>query len=123
MKSIIFFALCLISNLTTLFIAAFDILERITEFFFKKTIASLINVLSFTSNLIEFSELRISSLNAKSEDITGNPQAIASIIALLQPSPIVGKTNMSAALRYLYIRLCSSGPWNNIFGQFGFIGP
>lgn len=41
---------------------------------------------------------KISSLNALFDDIIGNPQAIASTIALLHPSFNVGNTKMSAAL-------------------------
>ena len=69
-------------------------------------IAFLIPSKSIGFTRMELSGVRISSLKGNAEDIIGRPQAIASIMALQQPSAKVGKTNISAAERYSAIRSC-----------------
>ena len=66
---------------------------------FKNLIDVDISLILFGFTKMELTLFKISLLNGKFEDIIGNPQAIASIIAFEQPSFNVGKTNTSAQFK------------------------
>ena len=73
------------------------ILVAITLIYF---IASAIFSVSSGSTIIEFCVFNISWLKFLSDEIMGNPHAIASTIALQHPSLKVGRTKVSEAFKY-----------------------